>query len=266
MRALSAIAIACLTIAFCAPITAGAQDAGGAPPDGPMTNDFEFVFGVGASYRPAYLGSDEHKTSALPLISARWRNGFFAGVGGIGYRVALSEALSAGLMVGLSRGRDEDDADALRGMGDIKNRAEYGAFASYRFAPGLSLASSVRYGSGNDRDGLLADLALRATVPLGSRHHRLFAGLTATYANRESMQSHFGVTAAQSLTSGYGVYSPSAGMRDIALNVGYGYSITNNATISLGVTGRALQGDAKDSPLTRKANSASANLMFAYRF
>ncbi|MGL4230340.1 MAG: MipA/OmpV family protein [Casimicrobium sp.] len=266
MRTHTSIALAYATFGLCAPVFVSAQDAGGAPPDAPMTKDFEFMLGVGASYRPAYLGSDEYKTSALPLLSARWRNGFFAGVGGIGYRLALSEALSAGLMVGLSPGRDEDDADALRGMGEIKNRAEYGAFASYRFAPGLSLASSVRYGSGNDRDGLLADVSLRAMVPLGSRNHRLMAGLTATYANRESMQSLFGVNATQSIASGYRSYSPSAGLRDIALNVGYGYSITNNATISVGVTGRALQGDAKDSPLTKKANSASANLMFAYRF
>jgi MipA family protein len=266
MRIHTSIALVCSAFATCAPTLAIAQDTGGAPPDAPMTNDFEFVLGVGASYRPAYLGSDEYKTSALPLLSARWKGGFFAGVGGIGYRLAISEALSAGVMVGLSPGRDEGDADALRGMGEIKNRAEYGAFASYRFAPGLSLASSVRYGSGNDRDGLLADVALRAMMPLGSRNHRLFAGLTATYANRESMQSHFGVNATQSIASGYSAHSPSAGLRDVSANLGYGYSITNNASISVGVTGRALQGDAKDSPLTKKANSASANLMLAYRF
>jgi MipA family protein len=240
MSARLSFAIACAAFTFCTSKLVAAQDAGGAPPDAPMTKDFEFVLGLAAAYRPAYLGSDKYKTSALPLISARWRNGFFAGVGGVGYRLTISEAFSAGLIVGLSPGRDEGNADALLGMGDIKNRAEYGAFASYRFAPSLSLASSVRYGSGNDRDGLLADVALRAMVPLANRNHRLFAGLTAT--------------------------APSAGLRDVALNVGYGYSISNNATISLGVTGRALQGDAKDSPLTNKANSASANLMFAYRF
>ncbi len=266
MRARILPALACATLSVCASAFVTAQDFGGPPPDSPMTKDVEVVLGLGAAYRPAYLGSDKYKTSALPLISARWRNGFFAGVGGVGYRLALSEAFSAGVMVGVSPGRDEDDADALRRMGDIKTRAEYGAFASYRFAPGLSLASSIRYGSGNDRDGLLADVALRATMPLANRNHRLFAGLSATYANRESMQSLFGVNASQSLANGYSVYSPSAGLRDIALNVGYGYSITNNATMSLGVTGRSLQGDAKDSPVTKKANSASANLMFAYRF
>jgi MipA family protein len=266
MSARLSFAIACAAFTFCTSKLVAAQDAGGAPPDAPMTKDFEFVLGLAAAYRPAYLGSDKYKTSALPLISARWRNGFFAGVGGVGYRLTISEAFSAGLIVGLSPGRDEGNADALLGMGDIKNRAEYGAFASYRFAPSLSLASSVRYGSGNDRDGLLADVALRAMVPLANRNHRLFAGLTATYANRESMQSLFGVNATQTLASGYSAYAPSAGLRDVALNVGYGYSISNNATISLGVTGRALQGDAKDSPLTNKANSASANLMFAYRF
>ncbi|TAG50259.1 MAG: MipA/OmpV family protein [Betaproteobacteria bacterium] len=260
------LALAAATLGLGAVSGAAAQGAGGGPSDAPMTTDFEFMLGVGAVYGPVYMGSDKYKASALPLLSARWKNGFFAGVGGVGYRLALSDALSAGLMVGLSPGRDESDADALTGMGDIKNRPEYGAFASHRISRGLSLAGSIRYGSGNDRDGLLVDVGLRAMVPLGGPTHRLMAGLTATYANEASMKSLFGVNATQSLASGYTLYTPSAGLRDIALNVGYGYSITNNAIVNFGVTGRALQGDAKDSPLTKKANSASANLMFAYRF
>jgi MipA family protein len=250
----------------CVSSAAIAQDTAGAPPDSPMSKDFELMVGGGAVYRPAYLGSDKYKASALPLLSARWKNGFFASVAGLSYRAAITDAMSVGLMVGLSPGRDEGDVDLLKGMGDVKTRPEYGVFASYRFARGLSAASSVRYGSGNDRDGLLADLSLRAVMPLGGGSHRLMAGLTATYANDASMESLFGVTAAQSVASGNRSYQPTAGLRDVALNVGYGYSTTNNTMLTLGVTGRALQGDAKDSPLTKRADSASVSAVFAYRF
>jgi MipA family protein len=255
----SLAALACLSW------SAPAQAQEGLPgADGPMSGSYEVMLGLGVGNGPAYLGSDERKTRALPLIAARWSNGWFAGVGGAGYRFNSGKPLSWGLRVTFDPGRNEDDADALRGMGDIKARPEFGVFADYRLLPGVMLGSSLRYGSGNDRDGVLADVSLRGGYPVSSTV-RLTAGITATFANTKSMQSAFGVDAVQSFNSGYGLYSPGSGLRDIGLQAGGMVMLQPNLMLFLGVNARTLMGDAKDSPLTRQRTGAGALATLAYR-
>jgi MipA family protein len=240
-----------------------AQDMG-IPADAPMQKPFEWSIGLGLMNRPAYLGSDDRKTAALPLLSARWSNGWFAGTTGIGFQFPSKGAFSGGLRLGFDPGRDAADSADLAGMGDIKSRATVGAFASYRIQPGLSLGSSLNYGSGNDKDGLLFDMSLRSQMSLGGPH-RLFGSAGLTFANQAAMQSQFGVSAGQSISSGYSIYTPEAGLRDVNLNVGYGYSLNPNTSLQIGLNLRSLLGDAKDSPLTRSRSGASVNLGLIYR-
>lgn len=265
----SAVAIISAGVCTALPAPAWAQD--GAGGDGPMNSSYELLLGAAVLTGPAYLGSDERKSRVLPQIAARWRNGWSvglggpAGAGGISYRFASDSALSWGLRLGLDRGRDESDADALRGMGDIKRRPEFGAFASYALMPGVRLGASVRAGSGNDRDGVLVDLSVRGMLPV-SQSVRLAASLTTTLANTQAMQSQFGVTADQSLSSGYALYRASSGVRDVALQVGGILTLRPDISLFLGVTGRSLFGDAKDSPLLRQRTAASALASVAVRF
>jgi MipA family protein len=237
----------------------------GPPPDAPMDKPFDLAVGGVLANQPAYLGSDERKTAALPLVIARWRNGWSAGTTGVGFRFSSDDSpLSGGLRLGFDLGRKESVSAALAGMGDTKARAVIGTFASYLVNPGLSIGSSINYGSGNDKNGLLMDISLRSMIPLGGAH-RLFGNVGLTLANQAAMQSQFGVTAAQSASSGYAVYTPGSGLRDLNLGVGYGYAFSPSTLLQLGLSLRALQGDAKDSPLTRSYNGTSVNMGLIYR-
>lgn len=259
----TALAIAAAAVCLLLPQRALAQD-GGPGMDGPMTGSSEVLLGLGVAHGAAYLGSDERKTRALPLLAARWRNGWFVGTGGVGYRFGGDSPLSWGPRLTLDAGRDEDDADALRGMGDIEMRPELGAFVSYALMPGLRVGTSFRYGSGNDRDGLLGDVSVRGMVPV-SPTVRLTAGLTVTLANTKSMQSQFGVDAEQSLRSGYALYTPGSGLRDVNLQLGGMVNLGTNTMLMLGVNARSLMGDAVDSPLTRKRTSVGALATLSFR-
>lgn len=236
----------------------------GIPPDAPMQKPFEMTIGLGLAHRPAYLGSDDRKNAVLPLLSARWSNGWFAGTTGLGYQFPNSGAFSSGLRLGFDPGRKESDSSDLFGMGDIKTRATIGAFASYRLQPGLSLGSSLSYGSGNDKKGMLLDMSLRSQMSLGGPH-RLFGSAGLSFGNQAAMQSQFGVTAAQASTSGYGVYAPGAGLRDVNFNLGYGYAINPSTNVQVGLSLRSLQGDAKNSPLTRSNTGSGVNFGLVYR-
>jgi MipA family protein len=235
------------------------------PPNAPMSKSPEVLIGLGLSNAPAYLGADERKTRPLPMLAARWRSGWFAGLGGVGWQFSGSDLpASGGLRLGLDPGRDEDDADALRGMGDIKPRAEIGAFGSAVLVPGTNLGSSVRFGSGNDRNGLLVDLSLRSSWSI-TPTQRLAAGVTATLANTSAMQSAFGVDADQSLRSGYALYTPGSSLRDVRLNLGYMIELDSNMVVQLGLSASSLAGDAKVSPLTRDRSSVAAIATLVFR-
>lgn len=224
----------------------------------------EFSFGLGAARAPVYLGSDESETRALPFARAVWSNGWFAGFDGVGYTFPSTSPLRYGLRLSIDPGRDEKDALALAGMGDIETRPEMGAFVSYSLLPGLQGVGHLRLGSGNDRDGALAEMGIRAMRPLGSRQ-QLLAGISVTWANQAAMQSRYGVDAVQSAASGYRIYSPGAGLQDVELSLGWGYALTPAARVRFSLAASGLLGDARDSPIVRRSRNNSAMLLLEYR-
>lgn len=214
----------------------------------------------------AYQGADERRTLVLPGIDYQWRNGWFAGTrNGIGYNFGQTRELQYGLRVTADFGRDESRSDALRGMGDIDPKPELGAFLNYSLSKEITLTSSLRYGSGNDRAGMVIDLGAGYSTKL-SPLWRLGFGASMTLANEDYMQSYFGVTAAQAASSGYAAYHPGFGLRDVRANALVSYQITPSTSILTTLSVSSLQGDAKDSPLTRQATSVTGVAAVSYEF
>lgn len=213
-----------------------------------------------------YKGSDERRTLVVPVFDYQWTNGWFAGVtNGIGFNFSSSPLMQYGLRVTVDLGRDESRANALRGMGDVDVKAEGGAFLNYATAAGVFVSSSLRYGSGNDGNGLVVDLGTGYSTALAAQW-RLGLGAALTLANAEHMQSFFGVTPAQSVASGYAPYNPGAGVRDIRANLALTYLFDRRTSVTAAMSAASLQGDARDSPLTRQANWVSGVLGVAYVF
>lgn len=233
--------------------------------DAPLPVRTEYAAGLALAYAPTYLGASDYTTRALPVLTVRWPNGWFAGTTGFGYRFQDRGDLSTALRLGFDLGRDEDRSPALKGMGDIPLRPEIGALASYRIARGTSLWGAIRVGSGEDRHGVIADLGARMTIPLG-QGHRFMSGVTASFANTASMQSQFGVDEQQASASGYRVFRPGAGLRELSASIGYGFSVTPNAHLIVQFVGRSIQGDARDSPLVKSDHKPSALILYSYRF
>jgi len=213
-----------------------------------------------------YQGSDESRTMAVPLIEYQWANGWFAGTtNGVGYNFSDRQDMQYGARLTPAFGRKESRSQPLRGMGDIDARAEIGGFFNYFVSKEVSLSSSLRYGSGQNSNGLLADLGLGYSTEL-SGNLRLGLGVAATLANAEYMQSYFGVTAAQAARSGYALYKPGAGLRDVRANLSLTYRINPNMSATAGISTSMLSGDASDSPLVRQKSTTSGLLAVAYSF
>ena len=183
----------------------------------------------------AYQGSEEARNLLLPQLEYQWANGWFAGTSnGIGYNFSKDQAIDYGLRATLDFGRSESRSPALAGMGDVNLRGELGAFFNYSF----SVAPNWRMG----------------------------AGVSGTWANQAYMESYFGVTEAQSTTSGYAPYTPSAGLRDLRASLSATYLMSPRMVITAAVSYDMLQGSAKDSPLSLQPNVFSGVVALTYGF
>jgi outer membrane scaffolding protein for murein synthesis (MipA/OmpV family) len=213
-----------------------------------------------------YQGSDERRTMALPVLDYQWANGWFAGVtNGIGYNFSGTQGLQYGLRITADLGRKESRSSALRGMGDVDAKAEFGGFFNYALTPEFSTTSSLRYGAGQDGKGVTIDLGGAYSTQIASQW-RLGMGAGVSLANAEYLQSLFGVTAAQATTSGYRGYAPRAGVRNGRVNLSLTYMASPRVSVTAGLSANTLLGDAADSPLVRKKTSVNGLLAAAYAF
>jgi outer membrane scaffolding protein for murein synthesis (MipA/OmpV family) len=234
--------------------------------DAPPRGDGEGRVGLAAIGAYKYMGSDERRYLLLPTLDYRWANGWFAGMGnGIGYRFASPPQFQYGVRLTGDFGRKEHRSAALRGLGDVEIRPEVGGFFNMHLSRELSLSSSVRYGAGNDRKGLLVDLGAHYGLQVAPQW-RLGGSVSATYANRNYMQGYFGITPEQSANSGYAVQSAGAGVRDVRVGGALIYIIDRDWAATLAVSAGMLQGDAKRSPIAREDQPVTAVLAVGYSF
>ncbi|MBX3623324.1 MAG: MipA/OmpV family protein [Rhizobacter sp.] len=259
----SSVAVGVLLSAGVAGARAQAFDAVRLEGDGSQSSGRVGLVGI-AGYQ--YLGSDERRNMLLPTIDYRWSNGWFAGVGnGVGYRFESSEQLQYGVRLTADFGRKEHRSSVLRGLGDIPVRPELGGFLNWQLSRSVSLSSSLRYGAGEDRNGLVVDLGAHYGLQLAPQW-RLGTSLTASWVNRNTMQAYFGITPEQSARSGYAVSEVGAGLRDVRLGLGLIYFINRDWAATMALSATSLQGDAKDSVIVREATPVSGILAIGYRF
>lgn len=265
-----ALAGACLVLA--APgMRAEAQDGLILPQDDtpvPETaspgGDWTFVLGAGAQVAPSYEGSDKFSVTPGPFVSINWRDRVFLDMErGIGVNVVRTDALRLGVSVGLAPGRDEDDEDHLKGLGDIDTAARGHVFGSYSFGMwqiGLDVAKDF---GGSEGLQIRPDISVK--VPL-SESWTLTSGISATWADNDYMQSFFGVSPAQSRNSGLDRFDAGAGFKSVDFNVGLRWTFSESwfamANVGVGV----LLGDAADSPITESQVQPSVGLAVGYRF
>lgn len=224
------------------------------------------TLGLGVADSPRYVGSSHQRVRVIPYVNAIWANGWFAGFPrGVGYNFSTDPRMQYGLRVTLDMGRKVSTSTALKGLGDIGVRPEMGAFMNYALTRQLKLDTNVRYGAGNDSRGALLDLSLHYHIPLAENQF-VTVGVGTIYANSSYMQSYYGVNPAQSASSGYKVYTPGAGMREIDLTASYTYKLNRQWAIITGATLGQLGGTVTAAPMSRSSTHNSVYLQTNYTF
>ncbi len=212
--------------------------------------DSHFRIGAGAAYVPRYEGASDNKVRALPLRN--YRNGrFFAGaLGGIGHDFTPSKSLSFGPLLSYRFGRDEDDADRLRGLGDPDGGLDAGAFVRWNLQP-IFLHATVKRGITGDGKGTQIRFGAGYRAQLTTADALVF-DVSGDWANSSVMQANFGLDAGQSVRSGLPRYDAKSGIRCYGASLICTHAISTPWFTTVGATVYRLGNEAGDSPIVER--------------
>jgi MipA family protein len=230
-----------------------------------------------SQYGPDYLGARDSGVSVRPGFYARWgRVSISSGGGwaarrqeveltGLGIDLAHSETFDASLGLRSDSGRQESDSPALAGMGSVKRTLRARLSAEWRFAPRWQLGAVWTIDAFGRGGGNVGELRLKHEWRLSDRL-TVSSGAGVSLAGDRYLQTYFGVTPEQSLRSGYPVYSPSMGLRDVQLYTSMKYELGDHWVLTGGPGVMRVVGPAARSPLTQRRLAWSLNGGVGYRF
>lgn len=232
----------------------------------PEKENWNFSLGVIAGIKPDYEGSDDYEFAWVPDIRISWRD-IIVFRGKSLRAIYRKDRLRAGALVAAEGGRDEDDNNALRGLGDVDSGAAVGAFLDYELIKRVTFQSEFRHEVAGGHGGALLDLGLSLRLPLDKPWVRTYFGTT--IASDDYMEEFFAVNANQSAGSGLQQYDADAGVKSFTFSLASGYDITENWVIGATVIYSRLTGDAGDSPIVESRGSkdqVTAGLGLSYQF
>lgn len=260
--------ILCLSLAALAVVAGQVQAVGPEAADGaarPSRDGWRFTVGTGALYAPTYEGDDDYRLSLLPNFRIAYGERFFASIQeGVGYRLINQDSWRAGPIMKLRFARDEDgsqtfavtgdDTDDLLGLGDVDASVELGGFVEYDVGA-LTLGVEARQAV-TGHEGFIVDL--NATWSGRGQMRDAFVvwsvGPRVRFVDDNYNAAYFGVTPAQSLASGLGVYQADGGLHAYGVAASLILPLSQDgawAAVLIGSFDR-LEGDAASSPLVQE--------------
>jgi MipA family protein len=235
-----------------------------ATPDRKSTETWQISLGAGGIVAPEYPGAKSYKVSPVPAVDITYANTIFLNSrNGLGAYVLNNGRYTLGGSLFFRGGRDEDDDDRLRGLGDIDTAAQVRIFGSVPIGP-VDLGAVLARDLGGS-DGITADVTLSSTFRIGDRI-RLTPGGFVTYGDDDYMQTWFGITSDQSARSRFARYDAEGGIKSVGAFVRGSYQLTDHWSIASSLRFEYLTGDAADSPIVERRAQPSFALTISYRF
>lgn len=219
---------------------------------------------------PKYEGATDYRLVPLPLVNFV-RGPFFLSSSHTALPAAglqLGEAgdgFHAGAFLTGALGRKDNATPRVEGLGDIDTSAQIGAFANWSSGPllveaGYQHALHADYGS----QGYLKGAWTFTPTP----RDRAQVSATLDWADRDAMQTWFGVSPQQSSASAARLpaYDASAGLKDVTLAANWQHAFTGH-WVALGIVGlKTLTHTAADSPITERRTAVFGGVGALYRF
>lgn len=210
--------------------------------------------GLGAQIRPEFLGADSTEIVPYPSFSiAKGDEPFGFGAPDDSFDIGLlgNEKFSAGPVLALSNGRDEDDIDVP--VGEVSRSVEVGAFAQFQLSDSFRLRGELRHGFGG-HEGLVGHVGADYVARDADRY--LFSiGPRLRFGDGDFQRAYFGVDDEAALASGLPLYRPDGGLYAVGAIASMRYEVGGNWGLFGFARYDRLVGDAGKSPIVEEFGS-----------
>lgn len=184
-----------------------------------VPDETDLAIGLGPVYQPDYRGSDDYQWNIDPQVFVKFRNLVFVDDDGADLALLGFSRFRVGPSIRVGGARDEDQNDALIGLGDVGTAVEVGGFISTTFLNRFNTKVRFRRAVGTGHRGFVAEGQVTALIfrtgPLS-----LATGAQTTYVGNRVAQTYFSVTPEQSAASGgrLSVYNADGGFQTMGAN------------------------------------------------
>lgn len=258
---------------FCLSVTSLCMLAGA---DSVLAQDWEYSLKAGVANAPRYSGSDERMTAPVfgGAIVSPW--GIFLDTNkGLGWAYE-GNALSFSAYVGASTSRKDKNeslhagSKRLKGMGEIKSRAQLGVSARYNLGGvivGATLEHALKEDDRKDSGKAFTHLELSVGTNLyEGRYGSVDASLSSHFGDRDYLQTWYGVTTGQAAQSRFKEYNAGAGNISNGLNLMWSVPISEHTQFSTLLDVQYLADEAGKSPIVERRLQTSVVGVLEYTF
>lgn len=257
-----------------APAEPAPAPAAAAPPDPPRR--WDAAVGLIANWSTSPYGDGKPDLRLQPGYVLRWGRVSLSNAGafatrrsddvqrGLGLDLLRGERLRTTLSLRYDGGRP-DDEPALRGLGEVRDTLRARLGATWRLDDGWRISGGLSPDVLGRGGGVFADVGVGRERRLGPATVWNW-GLRVSAADSRYQRSYYGVDAEQSQTTGYPVYRPGAGWRDVQGSLGLRHDLDKHRILTAGVSLSRLLGPALDSPVVRHRSTWSLAAGAGWRF
>ncbi|MBT2372227.1 MipA/OmpV family protein [Pseudomonas fluorescens] len=241
-----------------------------------LAEDWQYSLKAGVANLPRYSGSDERVTAPLlgGEIISPW--GIFLNTDkGLGWGYEGDNA-SFSAYVGTSAGRKDKKSsthagsDKLKGMGEIKTRAQVGISGSYTLGSvilGATLEHALKEDDHKDSGKTFTSLELTVGTNLyEGRYGSLDASLNSRFGDGNYMQTWYGVTTGQAAQSRFRAYDAKGGMISNGMTLVWSLPINEHTRFSTLLDVQYLANEAGNSPIVERRLQTSVMGVIDYTF
>ena len=229
-------------------------------------------------WAPAYSGASHHRLSIRPGLYLRRGRFSFSTGGGSGFYTRRAEDVFQGLGLDLvdndqvhinfglrlDRGRHAA-ARALAGGAGVPQTVRLRGSVIWELGDGWKIAADWNPDLLGHRGGNIFNVGAGHDMRIGPRVV-CNVGASSTWADGRYMRSYYGITPSASLATGYPIYAPESGLRDLTLSTRFRMEIDSHRTALWGASLRNLLGPAARSPSTASAQQWALNAGVGWQF
>jgi MipA family protein len=230
----------------------------------------DVTLGLAAGVDQRYMGSNEFRPITLPLAAIHRGMFFVDATRGVGAEFLAASGFYVGQAFNYDFGRGIESSALrpgsgnLRGMGDVAGTVTSTLTVAQQIVRWLSINAQAEFAVGDHR-GNQYQFGLESTV-LQTTKDSLVLDLDAKLGDSQYNLTYFGVTQAQSTTSGFSRFQPGSGIYAYSLAATWNHTLDKHWSTQLVVAGTRYTDVVEGSPIVESKLGTTVLMSVNYAF